>query len=76
MKSELELITENRDHLRQLLIEAQSDVKTFQEKAEELYIALDGLVKDVKNKPNDTRYATHIKIAEGALNNFRMKKDF
>lgn len=29
--------------------------------------ALKGLVKDVKSKPNDTRYATHIKIAEAAI---------
>jgi len=33
----------------------------------ELLEALKGLVNDVKNKPNDTRYATHIKIAEAAI---------
>ena len=33
----------------------------------ELFAALQGLVNDVKNKPNDTRYATHIKIAEAAI---------
>jgi len=30
--------------------------------------ALEGLVKDVRSKPNDTRYATHLKIADAALN--------
>jgi len=35
--------------------------------APELLEALKGLVNDVKNKPNDTRYATHIKIAEEAI---------
>lgn len=36
--------------------------------APELLAALIGLVNDVRNKPNDTRYATHIKIAEAAIN--------
>ena len=32
-----------------------------------LYRALQGLVKDVRSKPNDTRYNTHLKIAEAVL---------
>lgn len=35
--------------------------------APDLLEALKGLVNDVKGKPNDTRYATHLKIAEAAI---------
>lgn len=37
----------------------------------ELLNALQGLVNDVKNKPNDTRYATHIKIAESTIKKYK-----
>lgn len=34
---------------------------------ETVLLALEKLVADVRSKPNDTRYATHIKIAEAAI---------
>jgi len=33
----------------------------------ELLETLKGLVNDVKSKPNDTRHATHLKIAEAVI---------
>lgn len=36
-------------------------------RAQGLVEALEGLINDVKSKPNDTRYATHLKKATNAL---------
>jgi hypothetical protein len=33
----------------------------------ELYLALTGLMQDIRNKPNDTRYNIHMKIAKDAI---------
>jgi hypothetical protein len=41
------------------------------ERAKGLVEALRGLVDDVRRKPNDTRYATHLKIAEQALKTYQ-----
>lgn len=41
--------------------------KSLEIRVKELEEALQGLVNDVKRKPNNTRYATHIKKAEQAL---------
>lgn len=40
----------------------------------ELLEVLQGLVNDVKNKPNDTRYATHIKISESVIAKHKQSK--
>jgi hypothetical protein len=39
----------------------------WKKRCEGLYRALQGLVNDVRSKPNDTRYNTHLKIAEALL---------
>lgn len=44
-------------------------------RSEGLVEALRGLIDDVKRKPNGTRYATHIKIAEQALSEYNKTKD-
>lgn len=40
----------------------------------ELLYALEGLVNDVKNKPNDTRYAAHIKNSESVIAKYKQSK--
>jgi len=40
------------------------------ERAQILVDALRGLMDDIRKKPNDTRYATHMKIAEEALKQY------
>lgn len=40
----------------------------------EMREALQGLVNDVRSKPNDTRYATHLKIADLALSTHEENK--
>ena len=43
------------------------DGEYWKKKCEGYHRALQGLVNDVRRKPNDTRYDTHLKIAEALL---------
>lgn len=65
---EIELLVKNNNDLK----DKCAALELTENRNKGLYRALQGLVKDVRSKPNDTRYDVHLKIAEAVLQNYQI----